>query len=193
MPLILRKVLKWVGIGLAVIIVTGAALFAFGLRVVLYGGGTPRLQFVESERTRSERLARSRAAQRGTPAGPAASIVDATATAPPAAESAPRAAPAAAGATRAVPAQQRSFVSIFDNAFHRGQDRPTVRLHAGGTLTWRWRSQQSHQVTLRSGPRPLVSPTKTAGQYSVQLDKPGRYTFVCSIHAPGMRMSAIVE
>jgi len=95
MPLILRKVLKWVGIGLAVIIVTGAALFAFGLRVVLYGGGTPRLQFVESERTRSERLARSRAAQRGTPAGPAASIVDATATAPPAAESAPRAAPAA--------------------------------------------------------------------------------------------------
>jgi len=105
----------------------------------------------------------------------------------------PRAAPAAAGATRAVPAQQRSFVSIFDNAFHRGQDRPTVRLHAGGTLTWRWRSQQSHQVTLRSGPRPLVSPTKTAGQYSVQLDKPGRYTFVCSIHAPGMRMSAIVE
>jgi plastocyanin len=48
-------------------------------------------------------------------------------------------------------------------------------------------------VTLRSGPRPLVSPTKTEGEYTAKLDTPGTYTFVCSIHAPGMRMSAIVE
>ena len=53
-------------------------------------------------------------------------------------------------------------------------------------------AQQSHQVTLRSGPEPLQSPTKTAGEFAVTLDKPGTYTFVCSIHAPGMRMSAIV-
>ncbi len=59
-----RKVLKWAVVVVAGLLVAGAALFAFGLRVVLYGGGTPRLQFVESERTRSERLARSREAQR---------------------------------------------------------------------------------------------------------------------------------
>ena len=104
----------------------------------------------------------------------------------------PVAAPAAAAAA---PAGVRSsaVVSIFDNAFHLGRERPAVRLRAGGELTWRWRAQQSHQVTLRSGPEPLTSPTKTAGTYAVQLDKPGRYTFVCSIHAPGMRMSAIVR
>ena len=106
----------------------------------------------------------------------------------------PVAAPAAAPAAAPDRAARRSaVVSIFDNAFHLGRERPAVRLRAGGELTWRWRAQQSHQVTLRSGPEPLTSPTKTSGTYAVQLDRPGRYTFVCSIHAPGMRMSAIVR
>ncbi len=105
-------------------------------------------------------------------------------------EVSPRSSPAQAGTPRAA---QSSVVSIIDNAFHRRQDRPTIRLQAGGTLTWRWRSRQSHQVTLSSARKRLESPTRTAGTYSVQLDKPGTYTFVCSIHAPGMRMSAIVE
>jgi plastocyanin len=106
----------------------------------------------------------------------------------------PVAAPAGTAASAATPGGARSsaVVSIFDNAFHLGRERPAVRLSPGGELTWRWRAQQSHQVTLRSGPEPLASPTKTAGTYAVQLDTPGRYTFVCSIHAPGMRMSAIV-
>ena len=105
----------------------------------------------------------------------------------------PRAAPVVSDAPRIGEASKSAAVSIFDNAFHLGQDRPAVQLQAGGRLTWRWRAQQSHQVTLRSGPQPLQSPTKTAGSYAVSLDKPGRYTFVCSIHAPGMRMSAIVR
>ncbi len=103
----------------------------------------------------------------------------------------PRAAPAGNAGIADTPAR-RAMVSIFDNAFHLGRDRPAVRLRPGGTLTWRWLAQQSHQVTLRSGPKALRSPTKTAGEYTVKLDTPGRYTFVCSIHAPGMRMSAIV-
>ncbi len=97
-----------------------------------------------------------------------------------------------ASAQSATPVRAAS-VSIFDNAFFRGGDRPTVRLRAGGVLTWRWASQQSHQVTVRSGPRTLRSPTRTAGSYSVRLRTPGTYEFVCSIHAPGMRMEAIVE
>ena len=105
----------------------------------------------------------------------------------------PVAAPAASAAAIGAAPRASAVVSIFDNAFHLGRERPAVRLRAGGELTWRWRAQQSHQVTLRSGPEPLTSPTKTAGTYAVQLDKPGKYTFVCSIHAPGMRMSAIVR
>ena len=105
----------------------------------------------------------------------------------------PVAAPTQTAAQIVTSAARSSTVSIFDNAFHAGQDRPAVRLQTGGTLTWRWVSQQSHQVTLRSGPQPLASPTKTAGEFSAKLDAPGTYTFVCSIHAPGMRMKAIVE
>ena len=105
----------------------------------------------------------------------------------------PVAAPTQSAAQIVKSAARSSTVSIFDNAFHAGQDRPAIRLQAGGTLTWRWVSQQSHQVTLRSGPQPLTSPTKTAGEYTAKLDEPGTYTFVCSIHAPGMRMQAIVE
>ena len=85
-----------------------------------------------------------------------------------------------------------AVVSVFDNAFHRGRDRPTVRLATGGVLTWRFRSQQSHQVTSLSGPQRVIVAPRTDGAYSVRLGKPGTYSFVCTIHAPGMTMTAIV-
>jgi plastocyanin len=84
-------------------------------------------------------------------------------------------------------------VSIFDNAFFRGRDRPTIHLRPGGVLTWRWSSQQSHQVMVRSGPKLLRSPAQADGAYSVRLEQPGTYQFVCAIHAPGMRMTAVVR
>ena len=111
---------------------------------------------------------------------------------------------AAAGTTNAAAAGHGSsfdtgkrvgaaLVSIVDNAFHRGTDRPLVRLNAGGRLIWRWDSQQSHQVSVRSGPRRLQSPTRTDGRFSARLTEPGRYVFVCRIHAPGMRMTVDVR
>ena len=84
-------------------------------------------------------------------------------------------------------------VAIVDNAFNQGRDRPVARLSAGQRLTWLWRSRQSHQVTIGDGPMRLTSPTKTHGRFSARLTEPGTYTFVCSIHAPGMRMTAIVR
>jgi Tol biopolymer transport system component len=84
-------------------------------------------------------------------------------------------------------------VAIVDNAFHHGTDRPTIQLHAGQRLTWVWRSRQSHQVLLATPGRFLRSPAQTYGRYSVRLTKPGTYDFVCSIHAPGMHMTAIVR
>jgi len=83
-------------------------------------------------------------------------------------------------------------VEIVDNAFHRGTDRRVVRLDPGQHLTWLWRSRQSHEVQLYRGPGRLLSPTQTAGHYSVRLTRPGTYVFVCAIHAPGMRMTAVV-
>jgi Tol biopolymer transport system component/plastocyanin len=113
------------------------------------------------------------------------------------------AAGSAASKSSAASAPQASFdtgkrvgaalVSIVDNAFHRVTDRPLVRMHAGGRLIWRWDSQQSHQVSVRSGPRRLQSPTRNDGRFSARLTQPGRYVFVCKIHAPGMRMTVDVR
>lgn len=104
----------------------------------------------------------------------------------------PSPAAAAVPGTRPVKLRARQ-VEILDNAFHRGSDRPTVELRAGQRLTWLWRSRQSHQVTLAGASGALRSPTQTNGRYSVRLTKPGTYDFVCSIHAPGMRMTAVVR
>jgi outer membrane protein assembly factor BamB len=60
----LRRVAKWTTAAALTIVTVGVVLYAFGLRVVWYGGGSPRLEFVESESTRAERVARDREAQR---------------------------------------------------------------------------------------------------------------------------------
>jgi Tol biopolymer transport system component/plastocyanin len=84
-------------------------------------------------------------------------------------------------------------IAINDNAFHHGRDRPVVQLNAGQRLTWLWRSRQSHEVTVYRGPSVVHSPTQSYGRYSVRLTRPGTYEFVCAIHAPGMRMTAVVR
>jgi outer membrane protein assembly factor BamB len=95
----LRRILKWVAIAAVALVATGAVLFALGLRVVLYGGGTPRLVFVESESERAARIVRDREAQRAQP--PSAPVP--TPAAPDAAV-APEPQPGAAGLAAARPA-----------------------------------------------------------------------------------------
>ena len=141
--------------------------------------------FVRDLRRRTTTLASA-------PVPKAALAATATAAAKPPAAG-PVASPEGVVAQRSATLPRTSVVSIFDNAFFRSRDRPTVRLRAGGVLTFKWASQQSHQVTVRRGPLPVRSAAKAAGVYSARLSKPGTYEFVCSIHAPGMRMTARVE
>jgi hypothetical protein len=61
------KVLKYAGLALVIVIAMGAVLFAFGLRVVLDGGGSPHLRFVKSADAQADELARHREAQRAQP------------------------------------------------------------------------------------------------------------------------------
>jgi len=60
----IRKTVKVAAICLATLLLVGVALYAFGLRVVIYGGGSPHLAFVESDAARGERIARHRETQR---------------------------------------------------------------------------------------------------------------------------------
>jgi outer membrane protein assembly factor BamB len=63
----IRKIAKGLGLFLAALALVGAALYAFGVRIVMYGGGTPHVVVVESEAARAERIVRHRATQRAAP------------------------------------------------------------------------------------------------------------------------------
>jgi Tol biopolymer transport system component len=100
------------------------------------------------------------------------------------AAAAPVASAAAAGPT----------ITVRDNEFLRGdRARPTVRVRRGTLLTWRWRGQESHNVTVRSGPARFRSPTRTRGTLRRRLTARGSYRIVCTLHAPGMRMRVVVR
>jgi outer membrane protein assembly factor BamB len=59
-----RTVLKILGAALVLIVAAGAVLYAFGLRVVLDGGGGMSLQFVQTAASRAEAIERHRQEQR---------------------------------------------------------------------------------------------------------------------------------
>jgi plastocyanin len=84
-------------------------------------------------------------------------------------------------------------VSIVDNAFVRGREQPRLTIRRGTIVTWRWRSQSSHNVTVRSGPERFRAATRSRGVFRHRLSQPGVYRFVCTLHSPGMGMTVVVR
>jgi outer membrane protein assembly factor BamB len=66
-----QKVAKAAGILVVTLLLSGAVLYVFGLRVVVGGGGSRYLAFVESDAARAEKIARHRQAQRASAEAPA--------------------------------------------------------------------------------------------------------------------------
>ena len=90
---------------------------------------------------------------------------------------------------RAAAASARgATVSVIDNAFRRGRQRPTVRVGVGAVVTWRWRSRQSHGVAVSAGPERFEGRIRNAGSFAHRFTRAGTYRIVCPLHAPGMRM-----
>ena len=84
-------------------------------------------------------------------------------------------------------------ISIVDNAFVRGHEGPRLTVRPGTVVTWRWRGQSSHNVTVRSGPERFRSPTRSRGVFARRLTRAGTYRIVCSLHSPGMGMTVVVR
>ena len=105
------------------------------------------------------------------------------------------AAAAAAAVPGAAPPADASgpTVSIIDNAFLRDVQRPVLHVRAGTRVTWRWRSQQSHSVMVRSGPQRFASTIRNRGSYVHRFTGAGTYRIVCALHAPGMQMTVVVR
>lgn len=70
-----KKILRAIGIGLAVLVVTGGLLYLSGVRIILDGGGGLHVALVKSAEQRAEEVARHREAQRA--AAPSASLAPA--------------------------------------------------------------------------------------------------------------------
>ena len=134
----LRGIVKDVAIVVAALLVVTAVLYALGLRVVLYGGGSPHLEFVESENARVKRIARDREAHR------AQVHSDVVLPAPPPSPSTPDApaavrpiAPDAAPVPAAAPAYWTDFRGPNRDGHYR--ERPILTMWPAGGLKPIWK------------------------------------------------------
>jgi plastocyanin len=100
----------------------------------------------------------------------------------------------AVGVLAAVPAGAAGGPTVFvvDNAFVRDVQRPVLRVPSGTTVTWAWRSQQSHGVS-GAGPQRFASSIRSRGAFRHRFTRAGTYRILCPLHAPGMKMTVVVR
>lgn len=78
-------------------------------------------------------------------------------------------------------------VRVGDNYFGRPGG-TTLTVHRGTTVTWAWRGQVAHNVTVTRGPARFRSRTQTRGTFRERVTRPGVYRIVCTIHGAAMSM-----
>jgi plastocyanin len=100
------------------------------------------------------------------------------------------AAAAMAAGALAVPAfAATKTVQVKDNKFA-----PTsITVSKGTTVKWVWKGKAPHDVTVTKGPAKFKSKIQSKGSFSKKLTKKGTYSIVCTIHAPGMKMTVRVK
>jgi plastocyanin len=102
------------------------------------------------------------------------------------------AAAAVAAGALAVPSFSASTtkrVSVKDNVF--GPKSVTIR--KGQKVKWTWKGSAPHNVTVTKGPVKFHSKTKTSGTFTKKFKKKGKYTILCTVHAPSMKMTVRVK
>ena len=85
-------------------------------------------------------------------------------------------------------AANRRTIKVGDDYFVRRGEVRTVTVHKGTRVTWRWRGVGLHNVAVIKGPVKFRSSYKTSGRFTRKMRRVGRYTIVCTIHRPTMRM-----
>jgi plastocyanin len=84
-------------------------------------------------------------------------------------------------------------IEVDDNYFvHKGKP-PTVTVKKGTKVEFEWEGSNPHNVTVTKGPVKFASKTKTSGSFTKKFKKKGTYKLVCTIHAPGMKMTLKVK
>ncbi len=96
-----------------------------------------------------------------------------------------------AAAAPALPAGPAGAILIADNAFSSNH----LTVPAGTALDFHWISTQSHNVTVVDGPAVFRAAARNnhGSDFRPVLETPGRYTLVCTLHEPGMRLTVTVR
>ncbi len=77
-------------------------------------------------------------------------------------------------------------VKVGDNYFKA----KTIRIKAGGTVTWKWVGSDSHNVVGKV----FHSKLKNKGTYFHKFSKKGTFHYICTLHVDkGMRGTVIVR
>jgi plastocyanin len=76
-------------------------------------------------------------------------------------------------------------VAVKDNRFAP----KSITIHKGGTLTWKWRGRNLHNVT---GPG-FHSKDQSNGTYRHTFRKKGTFTIVCTLHLQSSNMKMTVK
>lgn len=100
------------------------------------------------------------------------------------------AATALAAGALAIPAfAATKTVQVKDNKFVAS----SITVSKNTTVKWVWKGKAPHNVVVTKGPAKFKSTTQVKGSYSKKLTKKGTYSLLCTIHAPGMKMTVKVR
>jgi len=100
------------------------------------------------------------------------------------------------GLVVAIPALARSKSVEVDDNYFVSKSSHTISISRNTTVNWHWEGSNKHNVTLSkhpSGVHSFRSATKRSGVYAHKFTKAGTYTILCTIHAPGMKMTVKVR
>ena len=100
------------------------------------------------------------------------------------------AATALAAGALAIPALAATkTVQVKDNKFVAS----SITVSKNTTVKWVWKGKAPHNVVVTKGPAKFKSTTQVKGSFSKKLTKKGTYSLLCTIHAPGMKMTVKVR
>jgi plastocyanin len=64
----------------------------------------------------------------------------------------------------------------------------TLTISKGAKVKWVWKGKEGHNIAVANGPSNFRAGTRKKGTFTHTFKKRGRYSIVCTIHAPDMHM-----
>lgn len=80
-------------------------------------------------------------------------------------------------------------IKLGDDYFVSDGRARSVTVKQNTRVRWNWVGDSVHNVTVKSGPVRFKSKTQTSGTYTKKVTRRGTYRIVCTIHAPGQKMT----